>query len=209
VLALLVGGLFALATCLLPHSPEQLRLALAGTGALAQLIFVGLWTVLTPAMVSGTVLAGAAGLVFGVGAGTPIALAGTVLGGLGSFGLARRFGAGPAGEIAGARVRRITERVEHRAFRAVMLLRLAPGMPATALNYAAGLTRMRAATFALATLAGATPRTFIYTALGGSIEHGGTMRLVALCLFAAMTAAGLAYGLRARLVRSARVAAST
>ena len=50
----------------------------------------------------------------------------------------------------------------------MLYARIAPGMPFTVVNYAAGLTPVRLPVFAAATAIGAAPRAFAYTALGGS-----------------------------------------
>ena len=166
--------LFAAAALLLPHSPSQLRVAIAGYGWAAPLVFVALWTAVTPALFSGTILALASGLLFGPGWGTLLGVAGATLGAMVSFAIARRLGAGAFAQLSGRRVRRlraVEARVSERPFRSVLVLRLMPGMPATWLNYAVGITRVRLAPFALASAIGAAPRVFIYAALGGSISH--------------------------------------
>ena len=54
----------------------------------------------------------------------------------------------------------------------MLYARIAPGMPYTLVNYAAGLTRDPArASFAAATALGTAPRAFAYTALGGSLGN--------------------------------------
>src|SRR5206468_2289407 len=133
-LALCVAALFAVAAGLLPHSPGALRAAVAGYGAWAPAVCIVVWAALTPALFSGTILAGATGLLFGPALGTPIAIAGATLGGALAFTIARRFGAGAAEGLGGPRIARLRARVEGRAFRSVALLRIAPAVPTTLLN---------------------------------------------------------------------------
>lgn len=201
MLALVVAGSFATALVVgVPHSPAELRAAMAGVGALAPLVFVVLWALLTPAMFSGTLLAAGAGLLFGVWPGFVVGLAGATLGGMAAFLLARRLGSGAAQELAGPRLRRLQERIERRGFLAVLAARAAPGMPTTALNYACGLSRVRLRHFALGTLVGGAPRIFAYTAIGGS---GGQVTsaaaLIGLAVIAGMTLTALAAVVRGRL----------
>jgi uncharacterized membrane protein YdjX (TVP38/TMEM64 family) len=183
-LAVTAGALFALAAVLLPHSPDAIRETVAGWGWAAPLLFVAAWTALTPALFSGTILAAAAGLLFGPALGTALGIAGATLGGVASFAIARRLGAGPFHEVASARIKRIEKRIESRPMRSLLLLRVMPGMPVTWLNYIVGLTGVRARTFALANALGGAPRIFIYAGLGGSLGHGsGTVTVISLVLF--------------------------
>jgi uncharacterized membrane protein YdjX (TVP38/TMEM64 family) len=93
----------------------------------------------------------------------------------------------------------LRERVEGRAFRSLALLRLAPAVPATLLNYAAGLTRIRLRTFVAASVLGGAPRIFAYTALGGSLAHPSSpLAIVALALVTALGVAAGAAALRTR-----------
>jgi uncharacterized membrane protein YdjX (TVP38/TMEM64 family) len=172
LLALAVGTCFALAAVLLPHDASALaRLAeapapLLGAGAIAA------WVLLTPAMVPGTLLAAATGLLLGAAAGMPVALVGATLGAATAFLIARRVGRGPAHALAGPRAQRLRERVERRPVLSIVLARAAPGSPATLLNYAAGLTGIRLRQFVAGTLIGGGPRVLAYTALGGAAaEH--------------------------------------
>ncbi len=193
VLAIGAGVLFAVAALFAPHSPGAIRRAVEGVGWAAPLLFVFVWAALTPALFSGTVLAAAAGLLFGAGLGTVLGVVGATLGGLLSFWIARRCGAGAFAQVLPPRLKRIEERIAARPLRSLLLLRVMPGMPATWLNYAAGLTRIRARTFALASALGGAPRTFIYAGLAGSLSHASTpVTVISLTLFAGLAVAGLA-----------------
>ena len=177
-------GAFALGV---PHSPEGVRAGVGHLGVLAPLAFVAGWTLLTPALASGTLLAAAAGLMFGVALGTGVGLAGATLGGILAFAIARHFGQAATDELAGPRLRRIQERVERRGFLTVFSARMAPGVPATLLNYACGLSRVRLRDFVAGSVLGGVPRILAYTALGAS---GGKLdsaaALLGLALIAAM-----------------------
>jgi len=173
LLAAAIGGAFTTAFLLLPHDPGEIaRLAevlplplLAGAAILT-------WSVLTPAMVSGTLLAAATGIVLGGPAGMPVALAGAMLGSVVAFMIARRFGRVSADALCGPRLERLKARVEHRPVLSVALIRIAPGSPAAVLNYGAGLTRIRLREFLMGSVLGGAPRVLAYTALGGAIAEG-------------------------------------
>lgn len=73
-------------------------------GAAAPLAWVAVWVVLTPALVSGTLLAAAGGLLFGTLVGTALTAGGATLGGVAAFALARRFGQAAALDLVPERV---------------------------------------------------------------------------------------------------------
>jgi hypothetical protein len=138
-LALLIAALAVAALAGAPHTPAGLRALIDGLGPAAPLALLAAWVVLTPALFPGTVLAAAGGLVLGPALGVPLALTGATLGAAAAFALARAGGARAVAGLEGRRLAAIQERLERRGFVAVAALRAAPGMPATALNYAAGL----------------------------------------------------------------------
>lgn len=216
-LGIAAAALFAIAAVLLPHSPEGIRRAVGAVGWAAPLLFVLGWGLLTPALFSGTVLAAAAGLLFGPVAGTGLGIAGATLGGLLSFWIARYWGKSAFQDIVRRRMGRLAmvqERVRERPFRAVLVLRIMPGMPATWLNYAIGLTPVRAITFAAASALGGAPRVFIYAGLGGSLSHASPLVTGAcVLLFVVLTVGGVVTALRERrhlrAAPGARMAAAT
>ncbi len=168
VLGLAVVAAFGASIAFLPHDPAEVaRLAALPVPLLAGAAIVA-WTVLTPAMVSGTLLAAGTGLLLGGALGVPVALAGATLGSMAAFLVARRLGRGPADTLAGPRLTRLRDLVERRPLRTIALARMAPGAPATVLNYAAGLTRIRLRHFVAGSLIGGAPRVLAYTLLGGA-----------------------------------------
>jgi uncharacterized membrane protein YdjX (TVP38/TMEM64 family) len=149
--------------------------------------------------VSGTLLAAATGLLLGAAAGMPVALAGATLGAAVAFLVSRRLGRGPAEALAGPRARRLRERIERRPVLSIVLARAAPGSPATLLNYAAGLTRIRLRQFVAGTVVGGAPRVLAYTALGGAAaEHALVPALAVGGLIALLGAAGVVLARRRR-----------
>jgi uncharacterized membrane protein YdjX (TVP38/TMEM64 family) len=170
----LLGAAFAAAALALPHSPEQLRTLILAAGLAAPAIAVVAWIVLTPALVSGTLLAGAAGLAFGAPAGAALSFLGAVLGGLAAFALARTLARERVEEMVtkSPRLSRLHGMVERRGFQAVLAARLMPGMPATGLHYAAGIAPVRTRAFTAAIAVGALLRTTPYALLGGGLAAG-------------------------------------
>jgi uncharacterized membrane protein YdjX (TVP38/TMEM64 family) len=183
-----VGACAIAAAALAPHSPAALSTAVADLGILAPLAALAAWALLTPALFPGTVLAAAGGLALGAVTGTAVSLAGALLGALAAFAVARAGGGGACGRIGGERLRALRDRLERRGFLAVLLLRAAPGVPATALNYAAGLSRIRVRDFTAGIALGGSPRVAAYALLGGSLLHPTSPAAIAgLGLLAAMT----------------------
>jgi uncharacterized membrane protein YdjX (TVP38/TMEM64 family) len=179
LLGVLIAG-FVAAALLLPHSPSGLRELLIGLGPAAPLIAFGAWVVLTPSMFPGTVLAAACGLAFGAVGGAALALAGAVAGGLAAFVLARTAARGPVEGFLQTRPRlmRVHALLERRGFAAVLAARLMPGVPASGLHYAAGVSPVPARSFAAAMAIGAVLRTVPYAVLGQGIGSGSIVTLI-------------------------------
>jgi uncharacterized membrane protein YdjX (TVP38/TMEM64 family) len=189
LLAVIAAGL------LLPHSPSQLRDLVLAAGVAAPAIVLAAWVVLTPAMFPGTLLAAAGGLAFGAVGGTALASGGAVLGGLAAFSLARPLGRGPALRLSerSPRVARLQSLLERRGFAALLAARLMPGVPASGLYYAAGVSPVRYGAFTAAIAIGALLRTTPYALLGDGLASGSA---ASIALAAASVAIGAAGALR-------------
>jgi uncharacterized membrane protein YdjX (TVP38/TMEM64 family) len=168
-------------------------------GPLAPLLFVAVSASLTPLMFPGPLLAGASGLLFGTALGFPVTLASAVLGASIAFLISRHLAGDAIEQLAGPRIRALEELVSRRGFVSVLYARIAPGVPYSLVNYAAGLTRIPLGVFAAATAIGTAPRAFAYTALGGSL---GNLRspeaAIAVAVLVVMGSIGLALLYRER-----------
>ena len=177
-LALGVAAAIAVILLVVQPTPSTVRARVAdvrdwvdGIGPLAPLAFVAVSSLLTPLMFPGPLLAGASGLLFGTALGFPVTLASAVLGASIAFMISRSIAPDAVEQLAGPRLKAIEELVSRRGFVSVLYARIAPGVPYTLVNYAAGLTRIPLMLFAAATALGAAPRAFAYTALGGSLGN--------------------------------------
>jgi uncharacterized membrane protein YdjX (TVP38/TMEM64 family) len=172
-LALVLLAVIA-ATVALPHSPAELRDLVAEAGVAAPAAALVAWVLLTPALFPGTVLAAAGGLAFGALGGAALAMGGAVLGGLVAFTLARTTASGLAQRLVrrSSALARVNEQLERRGFAAVLAARLMPGVPATALHYAAGASPVRYGAFTAAMAIGALVRTAPYALLGQGLASG-------------------------------------
>jgi uncharacterized membrane protein YdjX (TVP38/TMEM64 family) len=189
-------------------SVDRVRGWADGYGAAGPLVFVALSASLTVVFFPGPLLAGASGLLFGTAVGTPVSLVAATLGASLAFCLGRWWAHDAVEEIAGPRTRALRAWVGRKGFLAVLYARIAPGMPYNVVNYAAGLTPVRLATFAAATAIGAAPRAFAYTALGGQLgSFSSWQTIVAASVLAAMAVIGLGLAARDPEIRGALGAA--
>jgi uncharacterized membrane protein YdjX (TVP38/TMEM64 family) len=115
-----------------------------------------------------TVLAVAAGILFGLGWGSVWAALGSVVGAVAGFLVARYLGAGFIFSGSSGRVRPLLQRVERGGWRAVAALRLIPVVPHSLANYGLGLTRLRLGAYAFGSLIGQLPMTIAYVSFGAA-----------------------------------------
>lgn len=193
-LVVLAGGLATLFLALALSgslSADAVRDRVDDAGWAAPVVFIVVSALLTVMLFPGPILAAASGLLFGTVAGTPISIASAVLGACLAFALSRWWAHDAVSELAGPRVNGIRRWVGDRGFSAILLVRVAPGVPYTLVNYAAGLTPVGIGTFALATAIGVTPRAFAYTALGGNFgDLGNPVTIVAVIVLVGMALLG-------------------
>ena len=134
-----------------------------GLGALAPVAFIVGYAITTVALIPGSLLTIAAGVLFGVVRGTAYAFVGATLGSALAF-LTSRYLARRAVKrrlVKDARFERIDRAIGKNGFRVVLLLRLSPLFPFTLLNYALGVTRVRFLDY-LAASVGMLPATWLY-----------------------------------------------
>jgi uncharacterized membrane protein YdjX (TVP38/TMEM64 family) len=177
LLALVVGAGFLAAAVAVPHNPADLRALADSGGAAAPLAALVGWIALTCALFPGTVLAAACGLAFGPVWGGLLSCLGATLGGMAAFAIARGGGRAAAERLLGDRLPALRALMERRGFATVLAARMAPGVPATGLHYAAGLSRVHPGAFAAAIALGGAPRTVAYAVLGAGIGTGSPATL--------------------------------
>lgn len=202
VLAAALGGLVAFFALSGSLSVDEVRDRVDGYGAAGPLVFVVISSGLTVCLFPGPLLAGASGLLFGTALGTPISIVSATLGATLAFSLSRWWAHDAVEQLAGPRVQSLRAWVGRRGFLSVLYARLAPGVPYTLVNYAAGLTPIALRSFVAATAIGCAPRAFAYTALGGSFgDFGSPETVIAIVVLVVMAIAGLVLA-RRDLVRA-------
>jgi uncharacterized membrane protein YdjX (TVP38/TMEM64 family) len=178
-------------------SADRVRDWVDGFGAAGPIVFVAVSASLTVVLFPGPVLAGASGLLFGTALGTPVSIASATLGAVLAFSISRWWAHDAVVAVAGPRLRALRAWVGRRGFLTVLYARIAPGVPYTLVNYAAGLTPIALRAFAAATAIGVAPRAFAYTALGGSLgDLTSPEALTAVAVLVVMALAGLALARR-------------
>jgi uncharacterized membrane protein YdjX (TVP38/TMEM64 family) len=205
VLALAIVAAF-LAVAAAGIGPSDAQRWVASAGAAGPILFVLAGGALGVALFPGHVTAAVAGVLFGTVAGTALALAAAVLGAGLCFLASRKAGAEAVLALLGPRGRFWRAWLATNGFKAVLVSRLAPGVPSGVVNYASGLAGIRPRAFLAAVALGALPKTIAYVALGGALSDPLSMRgAVAVSLY---VGAALAGALVARkLVRSRPAAA--
>jgi uncharacterized membrane protein YdjX (TVP38/TMEM64 family) len=189
--ASIIGTLLAAAaiTGSIP-TPDEARDWGEGLGDFAYVAFVPLFVVVN-FLITWPILAGAAGLLFGTAAGTPLALAGVTCASLAQMFAARKLAAGHHGSLLPERTRAVEEFLIRNGRVAVMESRIVPLLPYGLVNYSAGLTRLRFVDMAAGTVVGAAPKVFAYTALGGSLSNlRSPEAIVAVALLVTLALAG-------------------
>lgn len=136
------------------------------------------------------VLSGAA---FGVWPGAALALVGSIAGQWLGFELARRYGSSWASRFVGdeREVARLNAMVDRHGAAAVAVTRPLPVVMET-MSLVAGLSRMRRATFLVASLAGTVPLTIVYAYAGARSADTGSL-IPALVILLAIGGSGLTW----------------
>lgn len=157
----------------LQANEAALRAGVADNLILALAAFVAIYAVSTALSVPGAViLTLAGGYLFGTWLGGAATVVGATLGAVAVF-YAVRTSLGAAlrdrAEASGGRLKAIIDGVEAGAFGYILTLRLIPLAPFWMVNVAAALAHAPLRAYALATLIGIMPATFIYSGIGAGV----------------------------------------
>ena len=148
----------------------SIALAIAHVPA-APLVFLGIHVIASLIFFPRTVLAVAAGALFGVWWGTLWAALGSVAGAVAGFLVARYVNGGLLDLESMQRLGPVLLRAERGGWRAVAVLRLVPVIPHALSNYALGLTRLSLGSYALGSLLGQLPMTIACADFGAAGEQ--------------------------------------
>ena len=175
----------------LPNT-EELRAQIAGAGPLAPALFIALYALVSLLPVPKNVFAGLAGVLFGLALGVVVVVVAALVGAAAAFALSRVLGREVVERITGGRVAHVDALLHRRGMLAVIVVRLVPVLPFTAINYAAGLTSVRTRDYAIGTALGILPGTISFVALGAyGTSPGSWPFIVSAAALALLTAGGL------------------
>ncbi len=163
-------------------SEDSVAEAARRLGPLAIVVLMALAIVVSP-IPSGPI-AMAAGAIYGATEGALLSSAGAVLGAMIAFNLSRHFGRGAVASLANPIAIWICRpRSQTKLTALVFASRLIPFISFDVISYAAGLTNLTQARFAIATLLGVIPMAYAFAAMGtGVAESGPSSIAAAACL---------------------------
>ncbi len=179
-------------------SRAQLRSDFTGLGVWAPVLFGLLYAAVSLSPLPKTVFTLAAGALFGVPLALAVVVSGAMVGALVAFGTARWLGRDTVERWTRRRPRtaiayaRTTDLLERRGLVAVLVLRLVPLVPFTALNYLSGLSTVRLRDFIIGTLVGILPATTAAITIAAYGSRPGSWPFVAgILTLAGLSVAGL------------------
>lgn len=164
--------------------------------------FVVVFALATLAFFPKPVLNAAAGVFFGVPQGLVLAVAGTTLGAVLAFSLGRSLGRDALRPLLKKKLlAALDRRLTDHGFRSVLLMRVVPGIPFQAVNFAAAFSGVRLWPFTAATAVGVLPGTAAYVTAGASASSPTSPAfLISTAAMVALTAATLVSLRRARRI---------
>jgi len=152
---------------------DALRQRIVGLGAAGPLAVVGLMTLaILVSPIPSAPIALAAGAAYGHTWGTAYIVLGAELGALCAFGIARQLGRDALQRWVGSRLPKTRLGSQGTLMAIVFASRLLPFISFDVVSYAAGLTTLSLWRFALATLAGILPASFLLAHFGGEMATG-------------------------------------
>lgn len=154
-------------------SREKIRAFLAGYGAWAPLVFIGILAVAVVfSQIPNIPLAMSAGAIWGSFHGFVYSLTGALLGGCLAFFISRLLGRDIVKKLIGEHYEFIEDLPEKNLAITIFVLRLLPFLSFDVISYGAGLTKIKFRRFFLATLLGMMPGTFLFAYMGETLMVG-------------------------------------
>jgi uncharacterized membrane protein YdjX (TVP38/TMEM64 family) len=165
-LALLVLGAVGLALILGTPDIAAMRARVDAAGPWGPILFFAFYAALALIPVPKALLTAAGGALFGLWAGAGLSLAAALVGAIVSFGIGRLLGREAVDRLIRGRLARVDALLADHGLSAVLIVRLVPLVPFTAINYASGLSGIRFRHYVLGSALGMVPGSLAYAALG-------------------------------------------
>ena len=170
LVAVLVAG-FVLVEKIGTPDVQRIRTIVAGAGWWGPIAFIGGYAVWSLLPAPKNVITALSAVLFGFLPGVLIAWTGAMLGAILAFWGGRLLGRDVVERLLRGRLARVDDALSDHGFGAVLLVRLVPIVPYTAINYGAGVTGVSWTAYVAGTAVGMVPGTISYAALGA---FGGT-----------------------------------
>lgn len=178
VLGVVIAAIAVIVAGTGPPSGEQVRAEVRDAGVLGLGVFVLLYVGLALAPVPKNVASVAAGAVFGLATGFGVVLVSAVLGASIAFWIARLLGRDAVERYTGARAARVDAVIVRHGVLGIVLLRLVPLVPYTALNYLAGLSALRWWHYLVGSSVGMVPGTAALVGIGAYGTDPGSLPFI-------------------------------
>lgn len=190
-------------TLTVPVDVRTVREAVSGAGAWAEVAFVAGYAAATLLVLPKNVLSVAAGVVFGTRTGVLLVWSAALLGASAAFWVGRALGRDGVHRLLGRHLDRLDRLVERRGGLAVLVARLVPVVPFTAVNYGSGITAVGFGPYLLATAVGILPGTVAYVVLGAhGSDPGSWPFLASLAALGLLAVVGVAVAVARRSSRA-------
>lgn len=165
-LVLVLLGAVALALTLGTPDVAALQSRVDAAGVWGPVVFFALYAALALIPGPAAILTAAGGALFGLWAGTGLALSAALVASVISFGIGRLLGRAAVDRLIRGRLARVDALLANHGLAAVLVVRLVPLVPFFAINYASGLTGVKFRHYLLGSAIGMVPGTLAFTALG-------------------------------------------
>lgn len=170
---------------------DEIRAWAAAGGWWVPVVFVGGYALATVLPLPKNVLSIGAGLVFGIGLGAWLVWLAAMLGATMAFWLGRVLGRDGVRRLAGRHLDRVDGVLDRHGLSAVLVARLVPVVPFTAINYGSGVTGVGFGVYLAATAVGIVPGTVAYVAVGATgADPGGRPFILVAGALGALTIGG-------------------
>lgn len=174
----LVAGALAIAAIAFQHfelgahlNRAEIAQLIGRLGVWAPWGFVGLFLLVVLFSLPSSVMTVVGGALFGFWGGLALNLVGAVLGAVAGFLAARRWGRERLEKRLHPKLAGLNGQMAESGFFCLFFLRFAGVFPFSAVNYTAGLSRIRLRDFVGGTVAGMIPGTAVYTYLGSTLTE--------------------------------------
>ena len=167
---------------------EGIKSYIASFGFWAPVIYMIMFSVIP----SGSVIAIAGGMAFGVCYGALNTMIGAVIGASVAFYVSRNLGREAVEKRLHGKMKRFDDHIQQGGFLMILILRLIPIIPFNVVSYGAGLTKIKFLDYFYSTLLGIIPGVLIFTNLGDkALDIKSPEFLIALGLLMAMIVASV------------------